>query len=183
MNFLVFLNEEKTYGKLYSFKVNVIEKNKVKYEVTLFKSKFFSVISPNSGTSFTPSYIGLDEEYVHKLTTAKTEAAFLKLLKEGAYKYYTFELDKSYTNIETATEKTAPPFKELQVLIKDAWGNKKYIKRNQIGGLEYRTKAGISLSINDLGIPVERRNELKKAKTMRAFLKIVKEYYKDAVET
>lgn len=41
MNFLDFLNEEKNYGKLYSFKVNVIEKNKVRFEVTLFKSKFF----------------------------------------------------------------------------------------------------------------------------------------------
>ena len=70
----------------------------------------------------------MDEEYVHKLTTAKTEAAFLKLLKEGAYKKITFELDKSYTNIEIATEKTAPRYKELQVLIKDAWGNREYLK-------------------------------------------------------
>lgn len=183
MNFLDFLNEEKNYGKLYSFKVNVIEKNKVGYEVTLFKSKFFSVISPDSRTSFAPSYIGLNEEYVHKLKTAKTEAAFLKLLKEGAYKKFTFELDKSYTNIETATEKTAPPFKRLQVLIKDAWGNKEYLSRNQIGELEYRTDKGISLSMRDLKIPSERHNELKNAKTIQAFLKIVKEYYKDAVAT
>lgn len=182
MKFADFLNEEKTYGKLYSFKVNVLKKNKVEYVVTLFKSKFFSVTGP-TGTGFGPSYIGLDEECVHKLKTAKTETAFLKLLKEGAYKYYTFELDKSYTNIETATEKTAPAFKRLQVLIKDAWGNKDYLSRNQIGKLEFRTKDGISLSLRDLKIPAERHNELKKAKTMQAFLKIVKEYYKDAVET
>ncbi len=165
LSFTEFVLQESTQA---AFGVTCVDSNGNKTFVTRVGQRMWAKTS--KGVDVSLSNVGISPEVVTKALKAKTAKQFAKVLSDTSEYKYKFEVDPLY---EPPVVAASDENSRIQVTFNDGSNKRHLIKVGSI--ITYRTDKGIKLSIKDLFMfSTSDFDAMKKAKTDKEFLKIVK---------